>query len=345
MLYPYFGRGVKENERTVRINNVEITAFPGGHMDSARSLTNTRFFFLDEFDFFEEEKNIESSRKIAERQIAKLDTDILIATTPNVPGGAAETLQQEENSLYNKIMLPYTLGLGTIYTQQQIQENMKSHSFEQEYNLKYLGGIGNIFQAHEVDACIQEYNISGKGQFKRYIGVDPGYASSKFAIVVLQWRDSVMEIIHIENVKDILYTDSIKLLTSLISKYNPCKIYIDYAASSLIHELNHRYGYVSKYEQYYTETLRRFRWSSCKTPLFVPVSFGSNNEHKELMQNTLSVISKRKLRIHPKFKDIIVALKSAQSKALDQFSLDKSKSVENDLFDALRLSLISIAPH
>ena len=43
--------------------------------------------------------------------------------------------------------------------------------------------------------------------------------------------------------------------------------------------------------------------------------------------------------IHPKFDELITALKSAQSKEGDQYSLDKSKSANNDLTDALRLVL------
>lgn len=82
MIAPYFPHS-KENERTLQVNNVEITAFAGG----LRSFTNTRFFLLDEFDFFEEQKNIESSRKTSERYTAKADPDILIASTPNRPDG------------------------------------------------------------------------------------------------------------------------------------------------------------------------------------------------------------------------------------------------------------------
>ncbi|MFY9965871.1 MAG: hypothetical protein WBL44_18060 [Nitrososphaeraceae archaeon] len=60
LIHPFFPYA-KETEYPVRVNGVEITAFPVGHTDTTRSLTNCRKFFLDEFDFFEVERNKERS--------------------------------------------------------------------------------------------------------------------------------------------------------------------------------------------------------------------------------------------------------------------------------------------
>jgi hypothetical protein len=34
----------------------------------------------------------------------------------------------------------------------------QSHSFEREYNLNYLGLIGNVFHVKDIDAAIKENN-------------------------------------------------------------------------------------------------------------------------------------------------------------------------------------------
>ena len=38
--------------KTAIIGNIEIHAYPSNHLDSMRSLTNPKFIFLDESDFF-----------------------------------------------------------------------------------------------------------------------------------------------------------------------------------------------------------------------------------------------------------------------------------------------------
>ena len=58
-----------------------------------------------------------------------------------------------------------------------------------------------------------------------------------------------------------------------------------------------------------------------------------------MMQLTQKCLSKGVLKIHPKFEDIIIALKSAQNKGNDAYSLDKTCSANHDTLDALRLAL------
>jgi hypothetical protein len=53
------------------------------------------------------------------------------------------------------------------------------------------------------------------------------------------------------------------------------------------------------------------------------------------------VLAKQRVRIHPKFDKLITSLKSATTKD-DEFSLDKSKSAFNDLFDSFRMSLLCL---
>jgi hypothetical protein len=50
----------------------------------------------------------------------------------------------------------YTYGLDRIYTRQEIEKAKASPSFESEYNLKYLGLIGNVFHNKDIEAAIQK---------------------------------------------------------------------------------------------------------------------------------------------------------------------------------------------
>jgi hypothetical protein len=341
MLYQYFPYA-KQTERTIRINNVEITAFPGGHMDTARSLTNCRMFFLDEFDFFFEQQNIEGGRKIAERQIAKSDPDILIASTPNRPDGPMQKIQNEEPSLYNKIFLPYTVGIGTIYTRKQIKENMKSPSFDQEYGLKYLGGIGNCFNLQDIESAIEEYPLNEPSITSRYYpkwcGIDPGYSSSQFGICIVQWKDDRLEVVYTASLNKPLYTHTLQLIRQLVQRFHICKVFIDGSAAHLIHELKHGYDEYVQYEKLKPELLEIYIRSGCREPLIVPVNF--QQHHKNMLKHTMKAISKRLVKIHPSFDNLITSLRSATTKA--EYDLDKVNTAYNDLFDAFRMSLLCL---
>ena len=70
-----------------------------------------------------------------------------MVSTPNAPGGLFEKIEKEpeETCIYRRLLLDYSYGLDKIYTREEIEKAKASPSFEREYNLKYLGLIGNTF--------------------------------------------------------------------------------------------------------------------------------------------------------------------------------------------------------
>jgi hypothetical protein len=101
--------------------------------------------------------------------------------------------------------LDYTYGIGKIYTAEEIEKAKQSPSFEREYNLKYLGKIGNVFHTKDIEAAIEKgrkYNPDDFTPFysftSRSMGIDPAYGSSAFGIVVTEWADGKVQIMHAE---------------------------------------------------------------------------------------------------------------------------------------------------
>ena len=76
-----------------------------------------------------------------------------MVSTPNSPDGLFEKIEREpeDTCLYKRMFLDYTYGLDRIYTREEIALAQKSPSFEREYNLKYLGKIGNVFHALDIE--------------------------------------------------------------------------------------------------------------------------------------------------------------------------------------------------
>jgi hypothetical protein len=88
-----------------------------------------------------------------------------MVSTPNAPGQLFELIEREpaDTCLYHRIFLDYTYDLGKIYNEKEIAIARTSPSFEREYNLKYLGSIGNLTPYQDVDAAIEEYELPSEG--------------------------------------------------------------------------------------------------------------------------------------------------------------------------------------
>lgn len=130
-----------------------------------------------------------------------------------------ETIRNEPNSLCNKIYLPYRVTLNSLFTEEEIAVQKKSHSFKQEYELQYSAGICNIIDVAEIDNCIEEYQLNEAPSqlFTYYELADPGCGiDSKFAIVITQWKDGRMYVVHHESHKNPLYVEMLKT----INKHN-----------------------------------------------------------------------------------------------------------------------------
>jgi hypothetical protein len=333
-------------ETVIELNGVTIEAFPSNHLDAYRSLESPKFILCDEADFFRESDQADV-RNVSERYIAKSNPWIVMVSTPNAPGQLFETIEREKNSLYHRIFLDYTIGLGKIYSHKEIAIAKTSPSFEREYNLKYLGNIGNLIPYQDVDAAtIEEYDIPSEDNNRRlmkaqatWVGVDPGFSSSQFAICVVQWRDDKLNVVHTELLDKPLYTDALHLIRTLVQNYAPCKVFIDGSAAHLIHELKHGYGEYINYENVDPDIMHTWISSSCREPLIVPVNFQLH--HKAMAKHIVKVLAHRRVRIHPKFDKLITALKSATVKD-DEYSIDKPKSAYNDLLDAFRMASLCL---
>ena len=158
LLFESLGLYFATKETVIELDGVTFEAFPSNHLDAYRSLVSPKFIFIDEGDFFRESDQADV-RNVSERYIAKSNPWIVMVSTPNAPGQLFETIEREKNCLYHRIFFDYTYGLGKIYSQKEIAIAKTSPSFEREYNLKYLGNIGNLIPYQDVDACTEEYDL------------------------------------------------------------------------------------------------------------------------------------------------------------------------------------------
>jgi len=238
---------VFSNKETVlELNKCRIEAYPSNHLDSYRALDNPKFILLDEADFFRKGEQ-EDVRHVSERYIAKSNPYIVMVSTPNSPDGLFEKIEKEpeEVCLYKRIQLDYTYGLDKIYSLEEIEKAKQSPSFEREYNLKYLGVIGNVFHEKDIQKAIEmgktydPNNLSNKDFDSSSMGIDCGFGSSAFGIVITRYANEKekVQILYAEQFDRPDYNEMLSKVGKLIFEYNSTKIYIDGANPAFIKSL------------------------------------------------------------------------------------------------------------
>jgi hypothetical protein len=332
-------------ETVVNLNNVKIEAFPSHHLDAMRGLPNVSFILLDEADFFPPGQQ-QDARDVSERYIAKSNPYIVMVSTPNAPDGLFERIEKEpeDTCLYKRIFLDYTYGIGKIYTAEEIDKAKQSPSFEREYNLKYLGRIGNVFHTKDIEAAIEKgrkYDPDNFNPFSHFtsvsMGIDPAYGSSAFGIVVTQWEDNHVQILHAEEYHRPDYNEMLSTVYGLMSKYSVDKVYIDGANPSFIKSLKLQIGEDADYDKviarYRSEGLGN-NWTEYMK--IVPVNFAK--DHKQMIGHAKMILENEGglIAINPKFDKLITSLRTAVD---NDGSLDKEATSYNDTFDSFRLAL------
>ena len=331
------------------LNDVTIYAFPSNHLEAFRGQPNVKLIFLDEADFFRKVEQYEV-RDTSERYIAKSNPQILMVSTPDRPGGLMERIQNEQDSIYNKLFMSYHKGVGTMFSQEQIDQNRKSPSFEREYNLKYLGEIGNIFHINDIEYAVytlgEQYDpddekITTDQMITRTMGIDPGFGSSMFGISIVQHEyDDTVSVIYADHVERGSMTECLDLVLKLAQKYRVFKIYADGSAAGFIKDLKKQYREPDAND--YSRILRDNpdivdQWIRASKPRVVPVSF--MKKHEDMLRNLEIFLQKRVLKINQKFDKLQIALRTATSKG-DKYDLDKERTSHDDILDSLMLSLL-----
>jgi hypothetical protein len=324
-------------ETVIELNKVRIEAFPSHHLDTMRGLANVSFIFLDEADFFPKSQQVDA-RYVSERYIAKSNPFIVIVSTPNAPGGLFDVIEREpeDKCLYKRILLDYTRGLGRIYSETDIKMAKCSPSFDREYNLKYLGTIGNVFHIKDIEEAIIDYDTEDEfiNEYSpKSMGIDCGFGSSPFGIVITRLVDGNIQVVFAEQFQRPDYDEMLSKVLELRYKYQVHKIFVDGANPEFIRSLK---GRISERRDptLYIQRAKKYGRPVENYMDIIPVQFVS--EHKTMITRCKMILEKGILQVHSKFDKLIIALRTAIE---EDGNLDKELTSYHDIFDALRLAL------
>jgi len=333
LFYNKLGIIFSNKETVLGLNGCRIEAFPSHHLDAMRGLANVKFILLDEADFFPPGQQ-KDARDISERYIAKSNPYIVLTSTPNRPDSLFYTIEREkeEQCIYKRIKLDYSVGLGKIYTYEEIEKQRQSPSFKREYCLQYLGTIGNVFTPLQIDEIIKEgqkYKDIAISQYTlKTIGVDWGFSSSKTAIIMTEHIKDKEDKIIVRYSQEFDKADPnaiCDLLFDFHRKYMNCYYMIDGSNRSMVNLLKIKFGESLSWDS---------KTASPQSMQVVPVNFAT--EHKQMLEKLHQFVSQKYLAVPEEHDKLIISLRTAYAKELN---LDKEQTSYDDSIDALMLSL------
>lgn len=229
-------------------------------------------------------------------------------------------------------------------------------SFKREYDLAYLRLIGNTFHTRDIDRAVElgkQYNpnrvIVGA---QLVMGLDPGFGSSAFGIVLLQVADNMIQVLIAEQYERVRYEFMINKITDIIKGLHwrkvdqdvldSCKIYIDASNPALISSLKELVGETTRWDYINEKILycKQHNFDLAKYMNVIPVAF--NTSAKDMLLHTKEVLEHERplIAINPKFDKLITSLRTCQSDDLGKFN--KEQTSYDDLMDSFRLALKGI---
>ena len=163
------------------------------------------------------------------------------------------------------------------------------------------------------------------------MGIDPGWGSSPFGIVVTQFVNKTIQIVFAEEYERPDFEEMVRKVSSMLHKYKITNVYVDGSNPSFISSLKRRRGENPNYEVYTKEELQNLingRMVVC------PINF--SQKHRDMLMHTKLLFERNAIAINSRFSKLITSLKTAVE---NDGSLDKESTAYNDIFDAFRLSL------
>jgi hypothetical protein len=212
----------------------------------------------------------------------------------------------------------------------------------------YGGFSGNIFS---LDSIYRATEIEGRkyDPIKDYIpnsrhiiSIDPGYSSSKFGIMVLQFSRGKCQILFAEDYDNPDITEMVHFIISLTRKFAYCNaIMVDGSALPVVTSLKRMLGEDPNYQ----EKIKQLKRDHPNRPLLrwmkvLPVNFAT--EHENMLANAKAMMDdpRNLIQIHPSFTKLIDSLKSATAKEMSlSIALDKQLTVNDDILDCFRIGL------
>jgi hypothetical protein len=336
------------------IKKTWIKVIPTRNIKDVRGYMDAAYLFIDEADHGDKQFQQELEPAIMAYEEKSKGKTIMVST-PNAPGGLFERIERDKDSKYTKLFLDYSYGLRTIYDPAYIARKKLEPDFPREYDLAYLGIIGNTFHVKDIERAVQLGTYDPNRVIvgaEKILGLDPGWGSSAFGVVLVQVADGQIQVLLADEYERPRYEDMISTIMDIVRGLNRrnidkedlgnCKIYVDAANPEFISTLKREVGETTRWDFIEEKILycKKHNLDLARYMTVVPVPF--NQEGKNMIMHTKELLEFDTLliAINPKFDKLITSLRTAISS--DDGKLDKEQTSYHNVLDAFRLALKGI---
>jgi hypothetical protein len=220
--------------------------------------------------------------------------------------------------------------------------------------LQYLGLIGNTFHTKDIDRAVElgkKYNrVIVESQ--KVLGLDPGWDSSAFGLVLLQVANGRIQVLIAEQYERPRYQDMAEKVMDIIRGLNrrnidqdildSVKIYVDAGNPEFITTLKELVGETTRWEFIQEKILycKQHNLDLARYMTVVPVAFSTSA--KDMLVHTKELLEYEKplIAINPTFTKLIRSLRTVISDDLGKLS--KEETSFDNVLDAFRLALKGI---
>jgi hypothetical protein len=337
------------------IKKTWIKVIPTKNIKDVRGYMDAAYLFIDEADHGDKQFQQELEPAIMAYEEKSKGKTIMVST-PNAPGGLFERIEKDPNSKYTKLLLDYTYGLDRIYDRQFIQKKKLEPEFAREYDLQYLGLIGNTFHTKDIDRTIElgkKYNPNKViVEAQKVLGLDPGWGSSAFGVCLLQVANGRIEVLIADEYPRPRYQDMAEKVMDIIRGLNKrnidpdyldsVKIYVDAANPEFITTLKELVGETTRWEyiQDKMQYCKKHNLDLARYMTVIPVPFSVAAKDMIMHTKELLEYDRPLIAINPTFTKLITSLRTAISDDLGKLS--KEETSFDNVLDAFRLALKGI---
>lgn len=313
------------------LNKCRIRIFPTKQIKDLRGHVNVAYMFVDEGDYYDKAEQ-EELPYVIKRYEEKSNATIIMVSTPNRPDGLFHAIEQGImfKDFFHRIRLGYEVGLNKIYDTAFIEREKNKPEFEREYNLKYLGKVGNVFSQTIINQAIalgeQFKSLPINQGCSHFGGCDPGFSkTTPIYIGELDIEHQCLRIIYCKRYDNAIPSELVKDIWTLHKQFLNLHWWIDASNRGFINELKFAFGESQNWNK--PEDV------SHHSNRIIPVNFGSHNDEL-LLEHLHSLLSAGYVAIPKAYDKLITSLQTAHA---TEWDLQKEDTVYDDDLDCMRL--------
>lgn len=173
----------------------------------------------------------------------------------------------------------------------------------------------NVFHSKDLDIATSKKDDLDyvNPATSKSMGIDPGWGSSAFAVVVTQFQDGEVQVLEARQWEKVDFNEVLKEISTIIAKYDPTKIYIDGANPSFIRSLKLELNEDSEYEKAVD-----YNHTKCDRILnmrVLPISFAKEN--RAILGNCKMILESGLMAVDPRFDKFVLGVGSSMREFLN----------------------------